>query len=1085
MLKLILGTDWKTNTDKLFGDLTEDVSRKQGGRVLLVPESISHNAERELCKWAGDSASRYAEVLTFSRLPDRLRDVIGCGEAECMDNGGRVVAMAASALQLHNKLKAYAAVETKPEFLIELVQAVDEFKSCCIRPADLLRASRETEGSLAQKLEELSLILETYEGVCRHGKRDPRDRLSWLLEQLEDSNYAAERVFYLDGFTDFTGQQLAIVKHFIEVSELVVVSLNCDKPAADDPAFDKAAETMAILLRLAGELGVEVQIELIERPDTTLDYVHDRLFKGTISEQPELSKYLRLYQADSVTCECDAAATNIQDLVRGGARYRDIRVVCADLAAYHTALKASFTRYGIPMYVAGTEEILDMPIINTVLAALEAATCGFDQKAVMRYLRSYLSPLDMDTCDAVENYAFTWNIRGERWKREWNNHPDGIGKEDSAASREKLRILNTARHSAIAPLVTLEEGFRKAASIKDLVLSIYHFLEEIELDSRLKQIADAVSDDGERAMIQIFNQLWDILLNALEQLYDVLGHSVWDADTFVRLLKLLLSQYHVGTIPTVLDAVSVGAVTAMRHQREKHLIILGAADGSFPRYGKSGGVLTDQERAAVRRMGVPLTGGALDGLQSEFADIYNIFCGAQETVTVSCPAGQPSYIYKRLLSMTGKESSFNMGIGAAESNPYVAGALFARNKDKQSAEKLSLQKQYKALSGAIQYDLGKVSSEGISALYGECLNLSASKIDQIATCRMKYFFEYGIRATERKEATIDPMEFGSYIHDVLENTARKIKEKGGFHNVSLDETLEIAGHFAEVYAQDRFSQVDSERMKYLFERNTQELEVIVTELWEELQNSDFEPFDFELSFGPNGKMDYIYLHGNEMRARLEGKVDRVDTWNSGYQNYFRVVDYKTGKKDFDYCDVFNGIGLQMFLYLFALEENGQELLGEHSVPAGVQYFPARVPIINLDGDATEEAVKAERTNQLKRKGLILHDDAVLRAMEHFDKPVRMQYSRKKDGTASGNLASRDQMKLLKGYLFLLLRNFVDDIASGCVTPNPYTRGNANPCKYCPYGAICHPAYVEGRRNYKAMSANWFWEAIGEEMEKNG
>ena len=25
--------------------------------------------------------------------------------------------------------------------------------------------------------------------------------------------------------------------------------------------------------------------------------------------------------------------------------------------------------------------------------------------------------------------------------------------------------------------------------------------------------------------------------------------------------------------------------------------------------------------------------------------------------------------------------------------------------------------------------------------------------------------------------------------------------------------------------------------------------------------------------------------------------------------YFRVVDYKTGKKSFDYCDVFNGVGL--------------------------------------------------------------------------------------------------------------------------------------------------------------------------------
>ena len=212
MLKLILGTDWKVNTDKVFSMIADDVKHGLGGRLLLVPETISHKAERTLCEYAGDTASRYAEVLSFSRLPDRLREAEGVGLAACMDNGGRVTAMAAAAIQLHSKLKAYAAVETRPEFLINLVDAVDEFKCCCIRPNDLMAASQQSEGSLAQKLEELSLLLQTYEGICARGKRDPRDRLTWLLEQLEDSTFAEDHTFYLNGFTDFTGQQLAIIE---------------------------------------------------------------------------------------------------------------------------------------------------------------------------------------------------------------------------------------------------------------------------------------------------------------------------------------------------------------------------------------------------------------------------------------------------------------------------------------------------------------------------------------------------------------------------------------------------------------------------------------------------------------------------------------------------------------------------------------------------------------------------------------------------------------------------------------------------------------------------------------------------------
>ena len=68
----------------------------------------------------------------------------------------------------------------------------------------------------------------------------------------------------------------------------------------------------------------------------------------------------------------------------------------------------------------------------------------------------------------------------------------------------------------------------------------------------------------------------------------------------------------------------------------------------------------------------------------------------------------------------------------------------------------------------------------------------------------------------------------------------------------------------------------------------------------------------------------------------------------------------------------------------------------------------------------------------------------------------------------------------------MLRKMVDSIASGDVEPNPYTRGTAhNPCVYCPYGAVCHPADVPGRRNYKAMSSKEFWTGIGEELKKNG
>ena len=138
-----------------------------------------------------------------------------------------------------------------------------------------------------------------------------------------------------------------------------------------------------------------------------------------------------------------------------------------------------------------------------------------------------------------------------------------------------------------------------------------------------------------------------------------------------------------------------------------------------------------------------------------------------------------------------------------------------------------------------EYSLGRIDRENIDRLYGEKLKLSASQVDKQADCRLHYFLRYGLSAKERKPATVDPAEFGTYVHAVLEKTAKTVMELGGFHSVSLQRTLEIAAEYSEEYAKERFAELDSERLQYLFNRNRHELEMVVQELWDEMQKSSF------------------------------------------------------------------------------------------------------------------------------------------------------------------------------------------------------------------------------------------------------
>ena len=795
---------------------------------------------------------------------------------------------------------------------------------------------------------------------------------------------------------------------------------------------------------------------------------------------------LKVYRTQSVQQECLAAAERILHLVRSGVRYRDICVVVSDISTYQLAVNMTFQRCNIPVYQSGTEEILDKSVVNTVLCAIDAALSGFERRDVIRYLKSMLSPLELHQCDQVENYALLWNITGSRWQTEWTTHPVGLGEKWTEHDCRTLEKLNGYRERVIVPLVNLRNGFRSAVNVEQQVKALYDFLEEIQLTKRLSVLAREMEQRGDHRNAQILDQLWDILLTALEQLHDILGNTSWDTETFTRLFRLLLSQYDVGTIPPVLDAVMFGPVSAMRCQETKHLIVLGALEGSLPGYGGSVGILTDQERNALRTMGVPLTGGGMEGVQAEFAEIYGVFCGALESVCVSCPPGQPSFIYRRLLTLAGEEASVDTTLGAAVADRLEAGAFLAHWNETDAADLLGLTAEYSRVDTCRNHSLGLIAPENISSLYGEKLRLSASQVDKQADCRLHYFLRYGLSARERKEASVDPAEFGTYVHAVLEDTARTVMELGGFHSVPLSKTLELAAQYSEAYIAEHFEQIDSERLQYLFQRNHMELEMVVQELWEELHSSEFAPVGFEVEFSSHGQMEAIQIPGHRINAELRGFVDRVDTWKNNGQDYFRVVDYKTGKKDFDYCDVFNGYGLQMLLYLFALENSGFEVVGEKPVPAGVQYFPARAPLLSADGLLEDEEAAVQREKAWKRKGLLLQDEDVLTAMEPEEKPKKLCYTRKKDGTLSGDLADRQQFAMLKAYVFTLLGRIVDDIASGCVEPNPYTRGSShNACAFCPYGSVCHSAEVPGRRDYKTMTAQRFWEEVEKEMKKHG
>ena len=1087
MLQLILGTNWRANRDEILSRVALDVSSCQGGRVLLVPEQASHDYERRLCACAGDTASRYAEVLSFTRLASRVASLSGGIAVSTLDAGGRLLAMAAAVQQLRPQLKAYAAVGSRPEFLSALVTAVDEFKSCCITSAALKTAAASAQGALAQKLEELSLLLEAYDGICAGFGQDPRDRMTRLLEQLETDNFPRHHVFYIDGFSDFTVQELEILSCLLRDSQCVTVSLTCDRLRSNGPGFELAGHTGGLLLRLASEAGVEARVITLPDPDagTPLGQMRCRLLEGSVNQISGLAQQAKAMSFASPREECVHVAASIRNRLMQGLRCRDICIVMADPETYTPLLTQTLHQYRIPAYFAGTDDILHKPVIYTVMTALEAAVGGFEQSDVLRYLKSVLSPLSFVDCDRLENYCITWGIRRRLWTVPFSRHPRGLGRDWTEEDRQTLECLNRSREAGVAPLVQLRDTLSKAQCVREQLQGLYRFLEQVELPHRLDELADRFAAGGDAQGVQELEQLWDILIGAMEQMAALLGETQQEADVFLRLFRLLISQYHVGTIPQTLDSVTVGPVSAMRRHEAKYVYILGVQEGLFPPGGTGGMVLTESERQSLKSMGIPLQATLYTQLEQELAGIFAVACAPTEGICFTSGQGQSAHVFRRLQKLLGQEDcQTSLTVLEQVSDLWDGSALYLQAQVPAEGDFLPV---LNALLKQGGFTPGQLQPQTVKALYGKELRLSASQVDKAASCRFAYFMRYGLGIRERKELSVDPAEFGTFVHDVLEHTARQVMEQGGFHQISLEQVREMAIEYAQAYQRNYFSDLsdDSGRLEYLFHRNIRELLAVVDELWEELSQSDFEPAGFEVEFGPQGQMPPVSIPGGAMPAYLRGFVDRLDLYTKNGSTYVRVVDYKTGRKDFDYCDVFNGLGLQMLIYLFALGEYGDRLLDAAPEMAGVLYFPARSPILPMKGKVSDDQAQSEHRKNARRHGLILWEPSVLSAMDHTEDFRFLSVKLNKSGECVGDLASYRQFRQLRQYVMGVLRGLVNQIAAGQVDPNPYFRGEHDACRFCEYKDACHLDLWGKPRVYQKMERTDFWTQVEKEVEHHG
>lgn len=828
------------------------------------------------------------------------------------------------------------------------------------------------------------------------------------------------------------------------------------------------------------------------------------------------------------------AASQIRKLIKEqGYRYQDFAIVSGNVGGYEKYAKEIFDMYEIPYFSDVKETIYYHPFTEWVRALIEMIETGFAYDSVFRYLRCGLSGFSVEEIDILDNYVLERGIRGfKKWNEKWV-HPSkqagrGIRKtdEERMASLMQLNELRERFVNQVSPVyVQVKRG---QIVVSEMTQFLYQIMVDLNIQQQLKDKQEVHENAGNEYLAATYGQIYRIVIDLLDKVVDLLGNERMSVREYGQILDAGFLAAKVGTIPPGADCVILGDIERTRLDHIKVLFFLGVNDGIVPKMADRKNLLSQYDRKCMARDDIELAPTTREQVFLQKFYLYLNMTKPEDRLVMTYArmdsmgsAQKPSYLVITIqqmfpaLEVHEMEADFKDEMMTAKSSTkqYLKGLLKATqgevSKDFAALHQWRVDKpEYrpeteKLLDAAFAlFDGEKLSPELAKKLYGTTLYNSVTRLEQFFKCAYGHFLQYGLRLTERPEYSFEAADMGTVFHDSIACYCRKMSEADydwftiteDVQNRLLEESVSET-----ILSMDTGVLMDSARSQYMTTRISNILGRSVWALTRQIRKGQFVPKEYETSFFQELELTSSAEHmdGQETSSQhlsdvsmvVTGRIDRLDTCENDEQVYVKVMDYKSGKKDFGLQSIYNGQGLQLAVYMHSAIEKLQEKYKDKDViPAGMLYYHLDDPMVEARAKTGEESIDQEIFEKLRPTGLVNSDEAVLDKLDLQLTEVKgksdvIPVTLNKDGSLSKrgcSIATREQFAILDDFVIEKMKQAGVDIMSGTIDPHPLAADAIDGCEWCPYQDICGfdtriPGYE--RNQPEAYSEEELWDKM--------
>ncbi len=1059
--------------------------------ILFVPEQFTLQAERDLMRFLRLPGLLNLDVVSPSRLKSLVRERSGFSGRLPLDDAGRAMVIQQALQECKNLLVYYRHLDGLYGAVTRMDQTLGELQEEKLTP-ELLKdwAASLPGGARRAKLQDLARLWESYDRILAGRFDDPASSWRDTCARLPSSGLWQGTDLYVYGFDTLRPDLRELMLAAAPVCRSIHILLTMtEEEAPSGRIFQPQRESARQLISAMTEKGFRCALEYLPAQETDLNplsFLSRYIF--TESDTPYYmapDDSISLFAAPNPTADALSVASALMSWHRKGIGWNQIAIALPGGYTGTDALLSALSRRNIPYFYQERQFLSHHGVSRLLSAALACVSGGYATEPLLEIASSGFGTLSREEGSRLTAYVQVWGIDRNRWRQPFS-------RGDDAAEAEALR------QKLLAPLDALHDALRAASGARESVEAIYQFLRTEQIFEQLNSRQQLFTAEERYTEAIIDRQVWDLLMDLLDQLYALLDGRRPSLKEISALMRGALERASLSALPEENEGVVIGTIGHILPGQVSALILPGLNESSLRSLPAS--LLSDAERRIMEqragraigldqtRMGLIMRADYIRTLSLPEKYLRVSYCLRDEVGTAQLP-GEPILELRRLFPLLREEgglesekvipppdspSSAIEGLGpllrelrdSRESFPDPAWADALRWLVRSPWTQDLVRRMLLHASG--RKPVRKISSSSALRLF-QARQVSISRLESFASCPHRHFLQYGLRPHQLRPFEFTPGDAGNFFHAVLKQYMDRASGEPGWPVLSerrMNELLDrILDEMSPLLAEsplwsDALGRWQSDALM----RRARHAADILTRF---AANGDFQLLGTEVPFGtPEGLPPLVLTLPEGDKVALQGIIDRLDVYRSPEGDYLRVIDLKSSERTLQPARMDRGEQLQLMIYLQAAIQASPGAL-----PAGALYYPVQDKEVNA---SSPEQAEDKRVKNVQFSGVALAEADVLRAMDRDRSPYSLPKALGKDGNLLKSASWALSETVLRRLMAAAVRKaelLCAEIRSGSVGPAPSAEadGSRSACTFCDFAGICSRTKSDERPLRKDMT----------------